>query len=257
MPPHARMSLAQQLLIRALVAWFWEHPYHRPLVRWGTTLHDRFMLPHFIWSDFESVIAELSSAGVALDASWFRPHFEFRFPQWGTVERAGVTLELRQALEPWLVLGEQGGAGAVRVVDSSLDRGQVLVTMERPDRYVVTCNGYPLPLTPTARTGQAVAGIRFRAWPSVEGFHPKIRPHVPLTFDIVDTWTGRSVGGCRYHAVHPGGRNFEALPVNALEAEARRLARFERIGHSPGSPALKTGGVHPDFPLTLDLRRTP
>ncbi len=265
MPPHARMSLTQQLLIRALVAAFWQRPYRRPLVRWGTTLHDRFMLPHFIWADFESVIAELADAGIALDARWFLPHFEFRFPLWGTVAQAGVSLELRQALEPWLVLGEQSGAGTARTVDSSLDRMQVRVTVARPDRYTVTCNGYPLPLAPTASMGEAVAGVRFRAWPSPEGFHPTIAPHVPLTFDIVDTWTGRSIGGCRYHATHPGGRIFHALPVNALEAEARRLARFERMGHSPGSSASqsgsksepKTGGVHPDFPLTLDLRQVP
>ena len=256
MPPHARMSLAQQLLIRALVARFWQRPYRRPLVRWGTTLHDRFMLPHFIWADFEGVIAELSGAGVALDARWFLPHFEFRFPLWGEIERAGVSLELRQALEPWLVLGEQGGA-ATRTVDSSLDRAQITVRDASPDRYTVTCNGYPLPLAPTATMGEAVAGVRFRAWPSIEGFHPTIPPHVPLTFDIVDTWTRRSIGGCRYHATHPGGRVFQALPVNALEAEARRLARFEPMGHSPGDTVPKTGGVHPDFPLTLDLRRVP
>jgi uncharacterized protein (DUF2126 family) len=256
MTPHARMSLVQQLLVRALVAVFWERPYRRPLVRWGTTLHDRFMLPHFIWADFESVIAELSNAGFRLDARWFLPHFEFRFPLWGTVERDGVSLELRQALEPWLVLGEQGGA-ATRTVDSSLDRMQVIVRGARPDRHIVTCNGYPIPLAPTAIQGEAVGGVRFRAWPSVEGFHPTIPPHVPLTFDIVDSWTGRSIGGCRYHATHPGGRVFEALPVNALEAEARRLARFEGIGHSPGATVPKSGGDHPDFPLTLDLRRVP
>jgi uncharacterized protein (DUF2126 family)/transglutaminase-like putative cysteine protease len=257
MPPHARMSLAQHLLVRALVAWFWQRPYRRPLVRWGTRLHDRFMLPHFIWADFESVIAELSSAGVVLDARWFLPHFEFRFPQWGAVTREGVSLALRQALEPWLVLGEQSGAGTVRTVDSSLDRVQVVVSCARPDRHVVTCNGYPLPLAPTGNVGEFVAGVRFRVWPSVEGFHPTIAPHVPLTFDIVDTWTGRSIGGCRYHATHPGGRVFQALPVNALEAETRRLARFESMGHSPSPILPKTGGVHPDFPLTLDLRRVP
>jgi uncharacterized protein (DUF2126 family) len=256
MPPHARMSLAQQLLIRALVAWFWKHPYWRPLVRWGTMLHDRFMLPRFIWADFESIIAELAGAGLKLDAEWFRPHFEFRFPLWGAVERAGVTLELRQALEPWHVLGEQGGpGGTTRHVDASLERGQVIVRGTRPDRHVVTCNGYALPLAPTPTMGESVAGVRFRAWQPIEGFHPTIPPHVPLTFDVIDTWTGRSLGGCRYHATHPGGRNFHALPVNALEAEGRRLARFESMGHLAGSVEPKTGGVHPDFPMTLDLRR--
>ena len=258
MTPHPRMSLAQQLLIRALVARFWEQPYRQPLVRWGTTLHDRFMLPHFLRTDLESVIGDLQDAGLLMDAAWFAPHFEFRFPRWGAVDRAGISLEIREALEPWLVLGELSGPGSTtRTVDSSLERVQVLVTGLSGNRHVVTCNGYPLPLTSTGRAAQAVAGVRFRAWPSAEGFHPTIARHVPLTFDIVDTWNGRSIGGCRYHATHPGGRNFQTLPVNALEAEGRRLARFEAMGHSPGGTLLGLAGVHPDFPLTLDLRRLP
>ena len=258
MPPHPRMSLAQQLLIRALVAWFWERPYRAPLVRWGTTLHDRFMLPHFIWWDLQSIIAELVGAGLKLDRRWFLPHFEFRFPSWGTVAYEGVSLELRQALEPWLVLGEESGqGGTTRPVDSSLERAQVTVVGAPVDRYAVTCNGYRLPLDETATKGEAVAGVRFRAWPSPGGFHPMIQAHAPLTFDIVDTWAGRSIGGCRYHVSHPGGRSYQALPVNALEAQARRLARFEPMGHSPGDLKIKVDGVHPDFPLTLDLRRTP
>jgi uncharacterized protein (DUF2126 family)/transglutaminase-like putative cysteine protease len=258
MPPNPRMSLAQQLLIRALVASFWERPYRRSLVRWGTMLHDRFMLPHFIWADFQSVIAELAGAGLKLDWRWFLPHFEFRFPLWGTVAHAGVSLTLRQALEPWLVLGEQSGpGGTTRPVDSSLERIEVAVGVASMERYAVTCNGYRLPLVETATKGEAVAGVRFRAWPSTAGFHPMVPPHVPLTFDILDVWTGRSVGGCRYHVAHPGGCNYQALPVNALEGEARRRARFEPMGHSPGALQIKTGGVHPDFPLTLDLRRVP
>jgi uncharacterized protein (DUF2126 family) len=258
MPPHARMSLAQQLLIRALVAWFWQRPYRQSLVRWGTALHDRFMLPHCIWTDFQGVIAELRAAGLKLDAGWFLPHLEFRFPLWGTLAREGIALELRQALEPWLVLGEQSGpGGTTRPVDASLERVQVTVAGASANRYAVACNGYRLPLAATATNGEAIAGVRFRAWASTAGFHPTIPPHVPLTFDIVDTWTGRSIGGCRYHVAHPGGRNYHALPVNAREAQARRLARFEPMGHSPGALEIKLGGVHSDFPLTLDLRRVP
>jgi uncharacterized protein (DUF2126 family) len=258
MPPDARMSLAAQLLLRALVAWFWEHPYRRPLVRWGSSLHDRFMLPYFLWRDFESVIAELRQAGLPLATDWFRPHLEFRFPQWGVVERSGVTLELRQALEPWLVLGETSGpGGTTRPVDSSLERVQVLVSNENPARYTVTCNGVALPLAATGTNGQSVAGVRFRSYQPTEGLHPTIAPHVPLTFDIVDTWSGRSVGGCRYHATHPGGRNYQSPPVNAREAEGRRLARIESIGHTPGEIDVRNGGVHPEAPLTLDLRRVP
>ncbi len=256
MAPHARMSLAQQLLVRALVAWFWEQPYRRPLVRWGTTLHDRFMLPHFLWADLEDILAELRQAGFPLQARWFAPHLEFRFPLLGSIERAGVGLELRQALEPWLVLGEQGGpGGTTRTVDSSLERIQARVHGVSGDRYKVACNGCLLPLSPTGRAGEGVAGVRFRAWPAHEGFHPQIAPHAPLTFDIVDTWNGRAVGGCRWHVTHPGGRVFQALPVNALEAQSRRLALFEEIGHSPGSSRIRADGVLADFPLTLDLRR--
>ncbi len=255
MPPDARMSIAQLLLVRALVAKFWERPYRQKLVRWGTTLHDRFMLPHFLWADFEDVIADLRAAGMALDARWFLPHLEFRFPVLGAIERAGVVLQLRQALEPWLVLGEQSGPGGTsRPVDSSLDRVQVLVHAPAGDRYAVACNGYVLPLAATG-DGAKVAGVRFRAWRTADGLHPTIPPHVPLTFDIVDTWIGRSIGGCRTHVARPDGRAPQALPVNALEAEARRHALFESIGHSPAGAAFKTAGVHPDFPFTLDLRR--
>jgi uncharacterized protein (DUF2126 family)/transglutaminase-like putative cysteine protease len=257
MPPHARMSLAQQLLVRALVARFWERPYRGSLVRWGTALHDRFMLPCFLWADFESVIAELRAAGLPLEASWFWPHFEFRFPVLGTVERAGVALELRQALEPWLVLGEQSNpvGGASRTVDSSLDRLQVLVRGMSGDRYAVACNGYRVPLVSTDIAGEGIAGVRYRAWRSSEGFHPNIPPHAPLTFDIIDTWNGRSIGGCRTHVSRPDGAHPQALPVNGLEAEGRRLALFEALGHSPSNTRLQDAGIHPDFPLTLDLRR--
>jgi uncharacterized protein (DUF2126 family) len=258
MTPHAHMCLAQQLLIRALIAWFWERPYRQPLVRWGAVLHDRFMLPHFLWSDLESVIADLRRAGFPIEAHWFTPHLEFRCPRIGTIQHGDVTLELRQALEPWLVLGEEGIAGATtRTVDSSLDRLQATVHGATGERYVVACNGYALPLTPTGTGGEAVAGVRFRAWAQTAGFHPTIPPHVPLTFDIVDTWTGRSIGGCRYHAAHPGGHVYETRPINALEAEARRNARFEGSGHSQGMAGVRTVPPHPDGPLTLDLRRTP
>ncbi len=248
MTPHPRMSLAQQLLIRALVARFWEQPYRQPLVRWGTTLHDRFMLPHFLWADLESVIGDLQDAGLPMDAAWFAPHFEFRFPRWGAIERAGISLELREALEPWLVLGELSGpGGTTRTVDSSLERVQVLVAGLSGDRHVVTCNGYPLPLTSTGRAGQAVAGVRFRAWPSAEGFHPTIAPHVPLTFDIVDTWNGRSIGGCRYHAAHPGGRNFQTPPVNALEAEGAAAGALRDDRPFAGGRTAQDRGRAPRF----------
>jgi uncharacterized protein (DUF2126 family)/transglutaminase-like putative cysteine protease len=258
MPPNAHMSLAQQLLIRALIARFWDRPYRHELVRFGTGLHDRFMLPSFLWADLESVIEDLFSAGLPIQSEWFLPHWHFRFPELGAVAHAGVNVELRAALEPWHVLGEDSTGGATtRPVDSSLERIEVRVSGIMGDRYTVGCNGYALPLTGTGRAGEAVAGVRFRAWQPPSCLHPTIAPHAPLTFDILDTWSQRSIGGCRYHVTDPGGRIFERPPVNALEAQARRLARFEAIGHTPAGTPICRAGVHPDFPLTLDLRRVP
>ncbi len=256
MPPHARMSLVQQLLLRSLVARFWREPYAvKRLARWGTQLHDRFLLPHFVLQDFSGVIEEQNRAGFALRLDWFAPHFEFRFPKFGDIALRVGQLELRQALEPWHVMGEEGTAGGtVRYVDSSLERVQVKVTGLAPDRYVATCNGRAIPLRPTGREGEFVAGVRYRAWQPWSALHPKIGIHSPLTFDIVDTWMNRSEGGCRYHVVHPGGRTHETFPVNAFEAESRRLARFFRIGHTPGFMPVRPAIPSDEFPFTLDLR---
>jgi uncharacterized protein (DUF2126 family)/transglutaminase-like putative cysteine protease len=256
MPPHARMSLAQQLLLRALIAWFWEAPYKQKLVSWGTEIHDRFMLPEFIWQDFSEVVSGLRQAAFPIELSWFAPHFEFRFPVLGHVTYNGITLELRSALEPWHVLGEEGArGGTARYVDSSVERVQVKVSGNLGMRYEVGCNGVKLPLKPTGTFGEAVAGLRFRAWQPPQSLQPTIGVHTPLVFDLIDGWAGRSIGGCRYHVAHPGGRAHETFPVNALEAEARRLARFEAIGHTPGASQLRDPGPNPYFPHTLDLRR--
>jgi uncharacterized protein (DUF2126 family) len=258
MPPHARMSLTQQLLVRALIAEFWETPYRRKLVWWGTTLHDRFLLPYFAELDWEDVIADLRAAGFAFEKEWFAPHFEFRFPFIGAVTKRGIHLELRHALEPWNVLGEEAAGGqTVRNVDSSLERMQVKVSGMVDTRFIVLCNGRRVPLHATGEEGEFVAGVRYRAWQPPSCLHPNIPVHSPLVFDIVDTWSDRSIGGCTYHVVHPGGLSHEHFPVNAFEAESRRLARFSSIGHTPGVIAIPDEERNPAFPLTLDLRRTP
>jgi uncharacterized protein (DUF2126 family)/transglutaminase-like putative cysteine protease len=256
MPPHARMSLTQQLLLRTLVAMFWDKPYRQSPVVWGTQLHDRFLLPYFCGLDFSEVISDLQRAGYPFKFEWFAPHLEFRFPIQGEVSYGGVTLELRSALEPWHVLGEEGTAGGtVRYVDSSVEKLQVKIDNAIEGRHVVTCNGRRLPLHSTGNAGQFVAGVRFRAWQPPEALHPTIGVDAPLTFDILDTWTGRSLGGCVYHVSSPGGRNWTTMPVNANEAEGRRLSRFRAFGHTPGPmfvpPLPVSRGA---FPLTLDLR---
>ncbi len=256
MPPHARMSAAQMLLMRAALAAFWQHPYERRLVRWGTRLHDDFMLPHFVGQDFADVLEELSLLGYDLDPAWFAPHREFRFPKVGEVAVRGMELELRHALEPWHVLGEETvTGGTARYVDSSVERVQAKVTGWVEERFVLACNGSAVPLASTGTEGEYVAGVRFKAWNPPSSLHPTVGVQTPLIFDIYDRWTGRSIGGLTHHVVHPGGRNYETFPVNANEAEARRRARFFPFGHTPGLMAEPAAYLSSEHPRTLDLRR--
>jgi uncharacterized protein (DUF2126 family) len=257
MPPHPRMNLAQQLLVKALTAAFWEKPYDRNVVAWGTELHDRFMLPHFVREDFDDVLEDMGRAGFAFDRSWFAPHHEFRFPLLGSIEaRGGVVLELRQALEPWNVMGEEATTGGTsRYVDSSVERVEVKVRGMVDGRHAVVCNGRRVPLHPTGTNGEMVAGVRYRAWQPPSALHPTIGVHTPLVFDVVDGWNDRAIAGCRYHVSHPGGLAFATLPRNGLEAESRRAVRFHAFGHTPGAQRVPPLEPNAEFPFTLDLRR--
>ncbi len=257
MPPHAHMSLVQILLLRTLVARFWNEPYTKDLIHWGTELHDRFMLPHYVERDALNVAKDCQRAGFDFDAAWFDPFTEFRFPHIGTVQMQDMRLDITTALEPWHVMGEEVTAqGTARFVDSSLERVQVKLTGASGKRFAVTCNGQRVPLRSTGAQEEYVAGVRYRAWHPPSALHPTIGVHAPLVFDVVDTWNNQSIGGCTYHVAHPGGRNYETFPVNANEAEARRVARFWNYGHTPGPMSVPEEHINPTYPHTLDLRLT-
>ncbi len=260
MPPHAHMSLMQMLLLRTLVAKFWNEPYEHRLVRWGTELHDRFMLPHYVEADMAEVVEDLNRSGYAFHKEWIAPFTEFRFPVYGRVRAQNMEMELRFAIEPWHVLGEETTSfGTARYVDSSVERIQVKIDGMTESRYCVACNGRRVPMRNTGKRGEFVGGVRYRAWQPPSALHPNIRVHAPLVFDIIDLWNDRSIGGCTYFVSHPGGRNYDTFPVNAYEAEARRVGRFWNFGHTPGTQKaeliLADEGCSQEHPYTLDLRR--
>jgi uncharacterized protein (DUF2126 family)/transglutaminase-like putative cysteine protease len=278
MPPGREMCIVQLLLIRAIVSRMWNEQYKGKLIRWGTELYDKFMLPHYVEQDLREVIADLQQHGYAFDPDWLEPFFEFRFPLCGKLEAGEMLLELRLGIEPWHVLGEESaGGGMARFVDSSVERVQVKVKNFNSDRYMITCHGTPVPLVNTGVKGEHVAGVRYRAWSPPSALHPLSGTHVPLVFDIFDKWNDRSIAGCTYHVSHPGGRNYDTFPVNAYEAEGRRISRFWNHGHTPGKFTVDTSGhavrylekienpltfnkpleakENPEYPRTLDLRQ--
>src|SRR5882724_6261508 len=278
MPPHRQMSLLQMLLIRALIARFWQQPYKKDLVRWGTELNDKFMLSHYVYEDIREVVTELSGAGYPFQLEWFDPFLEFRFPHYGTVRLQGIEMEIRMGIEPWHVLGEEmSSSGTARFVDSSLERVQVKLRGLNGSRYVLLCNGNRVPLKATDVHGEWVCGIRYRAWQPPSALHPTIGVDAPLTFDLVDTWNSRSIGGCTYYVSHPGGRHYDAFPINSYEAESRRWNRFGDVTHTqhvispkpylsglqryieknrlPFPVDIAQPSLNNEYPCTLDLRQ--
>jgi uncharacterized protein (DUF2126 family)/transglutaminase-like putative cysteine protease len=235
MPPHSQMALLQMLLVRTLVSLFWRKPYKHKLVRWGTQLHDKFLLEHYVKDDMRDIVEFLNNEGYAFELDWFDPFFEFRFPLYGLASVENFNLELRGAIEPWNVLGEESGSqGTSRYVDSSLERVQVKVSNFTPERYVLTCNSVVVPLSATGVEGEYVAGVKYKAWQPWSALHPTIGVDTPLTFDVVDKWNQRSIGGMTYHVAHPGGRTYDTFPVNSNEAESRRINRFFDFNHTQG-----------------------
>jgi len=266
MPPHAQMAMVQALLVRSLVARFWDDPLRAPLIRHGDDLHGRFLLPHYVIADIAEVAADLRAHGLDFQTSWLDPFFEFRFPRLGSTVIGEMELELRWAIEPWQVLGEEATAGGTaRYVDSSVERMQVSLDGAERNRHMLACNGYPVPLRPTHIPGRQVAGIRYRAWQPPSSLHPTLPPDSPLVFDLIDISAGDtavSLGGATYHVSHPGGRSYDRPPVNAMEAEARRTRRFDAAGHSPGEVDVvrlreraARLAVDASAPGMLDLRR--
>jgi len=258
MAPHECMALVQFLLVRALVARFWEKPHHGRLIAWGAALHDRFMLPHYLGADMRVVVSDLNAAGCAFDFDWLAPFFEFRFPLCGTVPCNGVTLELRHALEPWPVLGEAAtAAGTARAVDASLERVQVKLSGMDSRRYALLCNRRRVPLQAAGAAGEFVAGVRFRARTFPSMLHPTIGPHAPLAFELVDLQSSRSIGGCDYHMTTPSEEKYEQLPADQVEAKARCAARFIARGAVTTAARVPAESPDPGAACTLDLRRAP
>ena len=256
MPPDPRMSLAQQLMVRAIIARIWRDPLDGSLPRWGAALHDSFMLPHFVWEDFLDVLADLAH-GFEFRPDWYEAQAEFRFPFCGEVEYDGVKLELRQALEPWHVLGETGAiGGTARYTDSSTERLQVKLTTGDPNRYIVACNRRRVPLHGTT-SGVAVGGVRYKAWKPAMAMQPTVPVQAPLTFDIFDAWSGRALGGCVYHVAHPGGRSYDTFPVNRTRLRPGAFRALKRWVTRQAATTCRPRRRHPEFPLTLDLSRRP
>jgi uncharacterized protein (DUF2126 family) len=256
MAPHLRMGLVELLLIRALVGMFWKRPYTGSLIRWGTALHDRFMLPHFVRRDFFAVLDELRRFGFDFEESWFASHIEFRFPKIGSIDAGEVELELRFALEPWNVLAEETvGGGTARTVDSSLERVQVKLSgLATESRYAIACNGRRVPLCPTDASGEAIAGVRYRARRLWSALHPTIPVHAPLVFDIIDLWRNASMGRCIYHSGPREGRIYTSRPAHAKGAEERRRERFEIVDPPIAHMTARAEQTNTAFPMTLDLR---
>ena len=225
--PDHRMAAAQCLLLRALIAFLAERPADPRLRDFGPELHDRYMLPGELWEDLAEVIRDLDRARLPVQADWFAPFLDRRFPTLGEVAMGDVRMAIRTAHEPWPVLAEEAVAGVVtRFIDAANQRVQVELTGLTPTHHILVCNGRRVPLQPTRTRGRFLAGVRYKAWNPPSSLHPTLWPVYSLVFDLLDARTGEVLGGCTWFPARPSLVGFSAAPAPVASGEPEREPHY-------------------------------